>query len=233
MRRYNVSLIGRGIFFVGLMVILALTAVKGQASEQPADIAAPAGTFVEELSADGFFKVVPVVSEPAPAPANSPLPFRIEDGQLQKWSASEWVTVAGLPSRATALAAINESTVYVGTEALGVFKSTDAGNTWTEVNNAGLGLVPGSVLDVTALAGDPNNADHVFAATTYHFGSTQVKRTPAGIYESTDGGATWQPLTEGRLPGTVTELKLDPDTPGLLIAHWEAEGDLHLGLTAN
>ena len=232
MRRLNnLSLVGRGLFFVALMFVLALTAVTSQASQRPADPPAPAASASDVLDTEGFFEVVPVVSEPALAPAVSTAPFRIsDDGQLQRWSASEWINVSGLPSRATALAAINESTVYVGTEAMGLFKSTDAGDTWAEVNNAELGLVPGSVLDITALTVDPEDADHVFAATAYYFGSTQVKRVPAGVYESRDGGKTWQALTESRLPGTVTELKLDSTAPGLLIVHWEVEGDMHLGL---
>lgn len=236
MRRLNnLSVIGRMVFFVLLMAALAFSAVQSQASQRLTDIPASTEDAVDELAREGFFKVVPVVNQPARGHESvSVAPFRItEEGQIQRWTASAWATVSNLPSRATALAAVNESTVYVGTEALGVFKSTDAGNTWNEVNNTALGLVPGSVLDVTALTVDPDDADHVFAATAYLFSSTQVKRTPAGIYESTDGGATWHALTEGRLPGTVTELKLDPDTPGLLIAHWEAEGNLHLGLTAN
>jgi hypothetical protein len=52
------------------------------------------------------------------------------------------------------------------------------------------------------------------------------------VYESLDGGATWQALTEGRLPGTVTELKLDTSAPGLVVAHWETQGDMPLGLIA-
>lgn len=234
-RLNNLSLIARGFFFVALMAALALTTVQGEAGRRPIEISPPiqAGNTVGAPAIEPSTNPVPDNERPALAPESVvEVPFRITaEGELQKWNVSQWVTLAGLPSRATALATIDESTLYVGTEALGVFKSTDAGNTWVEVNNAGLGLVPGSVLDITALAVDPHNADHVFAATAYLLGSTQIRKVPAGVYESLDGGKTWHALIEGRLPGTVTELRLNPTTPGLVVAHWEAQGDMPLGLT--
>ncbi len=177
-RLSNLPLIGRAFFFIALMIALALAAVRGQAGQRPADVPAPvlAGNGTDELAGENLLEVVPGRGQPAASESVAGPPFRITaEGELQKWAASEWVTITGLPSRATALAAVSEATMYVGTEALGVFKSTDAGNTWRAVNNAGLGLVPGSVLDITALAVDPAKADHVFAATAYLFGSTRCR----------------------------------------------------------
>jgi photosystem II stability/assembly factor-like uncharacterized protein len=76
----------------------------------------------------------------------------------------------------------------------GVFRSTDSGESWSRVLavNDGVGAVD--------IAMDPNNSRVLFAA------MWQVKRTPwsldsggagSGLYRSTDGGDTWEALTEG------------------------------------
>jgi hypothetical protein len=82
-----------------------------------------------------------------------------------------------------------------------VWKTTNLGNatpTWTAVNT-GLPDVP-----VNSFVVDPNNAAHVFAG------------TDIGVFDSIDGGATWNPFGTGlpivavfdmavASPGTVTE----------------------------
>jgi hypothetical protein len=205
MRRTNLTLIIRLLFFVGLVVTLALTAVRGEAGRRPAN------------------------TRNLPSPASSGLvlapPFRISPaGEVEKWVGSDWVALDGVPSRATALAVSDRATVYVGTEALGAYKSTDGGESWAAVNNADLGLVPGSVLNVTALAVDPADATRAFAATAYLFGTSQIHTAPGGIYASRDGGATWQALSSQPLPGVITDLELDA-TAGTLTVKWAPNGE--------
>jgi photosystem II stability/assembly factor-like uncharacterized protein len=63
-------------------------------------------------------------------------------------------------------------TIYVATHEAGVFKSTDGGETWKQVNN-GLGG-----LDVHGLAIDPITPQKLHAA---------VREKGEGIYKTTDG----------------------------------------------
>jgi photosystem II stability/assembly factor-like uncharacterized protein len=78
---------------------------------------------------------------------------------------------AGLPSTTVSAIAIDPSTpslVYIGTSDAGVFRSTDAGRTWTPIN-AGLGS-----LEVNALAIDPSMPTRLYAG------------TGSGVYEVDD-----------------------------------------------
>ena len=64
----------------------------------------------------------------------------------------------------------------------GIYKSTDAGKTWTH-----LGLRDGQ--QIPALVVDPRDANHLFAAVLGHpYGPNEER----GVFVSTDGGATWQ-----------------------------------------
>jgi hypothetical protein len=91
----------------------------------------------------------------------------------------------------------NTATLYAGTYSDGVFKSTDAGRTWS--GNPAFPPAP-----VNALAVDPLNTSTVYAATDF------------AVFRSTDGGATWP---DSALIGSrVTSLALDPMTPSTIYA---------------
>lgn len=85
--------------------------------------------------------------------------------------------------------------LYCGTEAGGVFKSTDHGLSWTSLTDSGL-----RVRDVEAIEVDPSNADTVF------FGSGET------IWRSTDGGATWTSVLSnpGMWSNEILVLAADP-----------------------
>jgi photosystem II stability/assembly factor-like uncharacterized protein len=76
----------------------------------------------------------------------------------------------------------------------GVYKTTDAGGTWTKV------LFVDTLTGVVDLAMDPSNPDVLYAA-AYQ----RLRRAwgfngggpGSGIYKTTDGGRTWRPLTNG------------------------------------
>jgi photosystem II stability/assembly factor-like uncharacterized protein len=68
---------------------------------------------------------------------------------------------------------------YAATSTSGVLRSTDGGLTW-ERPGAGVGL-----LDVRALAVDPQRPERIYAATH-----------ASGIFVSEDGGARWRPLDQ-------------------------------------
>lgn len=109
-----------------------------------------------------------------------------------------WYTVENLGSAPTALTIANGkiATVYVGTVDRGVVMSHD-GLTWTTAN-AGLGLVPGSRLQVDALAVDPQQPTVLYAATSYLYGTSALHQSPVGVAMSTDGAQSWRTLHTDR-----------------------------------
>ena len=90
----------------------------------------------------------------------------------------------------------------------GIYKSRDAGKTWTH-----LGLRDGE--QINGLAVDPRDANRVFAAVLGHPYGPNAER---GLYRSQDGGATWQRvLGNGPNAGAVTVV-LDPRNPDIVYA---------------
>lgn len=125
--------------------------------------------------------------------------YRAENGGLS------WSKVEDLGSSPTALAVVNgtPATVYVGTTDRGIVSTQDGVN-WT-LQNDGLGMLPGTRLQVNALAADPAQLDVLYAAISYLTGSTQVHQAPVGVTMSTDGGASWSGLANNT-PQVVAEL---------------------------
>src|SRR5258706_11252229 len=99
--------------------------------------------------------------------------------------------------RVTALAVdpTNASIVYAGGAQGGVWKSTDAGATWTPLTDGQASLAIGS------LAIDPNNPSVVYAGTGEQNYSSD-SYYGAGILKSTDGGNSWTRLTNSGFDGT-------------------------------
>jgi photosystem II stability/assembly factor-like uncharacterized protein len=111
---------------------------------------------------------------------------------------------------AIAVAPSNPNVVYVGTGESdmrsqisygnGMYKSTDAGKTWTH-----LGL--DNTRQIARIAVDPKNADVVFVAALGHAYGANPDR---GVYRSRDGGATWQKvLFKGNDIGAI-DVTFDP-----------------------
>lgn len=95
----------------------------------------------------------------------------------------------------------------------GIYKSTDAGKTWTH-----LGLRDGQ--QIPALAVDPRDANHLFAAVLGHpFGPNQER----GLFASTDGGEHWQKALFVDENTGASDIAMDPSNPDVLYASlWEA-----------
>jgi photosystem II stability/assembly factor-like uncharacterized protein len=77
----------------------------------------------------------------------------------------------------------------------GVYRSLDGGVTWTQVL-AGDNDTTGAV----DLAIDPSNPNRIFAAMWDHLREPDLRTyggVGSGVFRSTDGGATWQRLTNG------------------------------------
>src|SRR5256714_405854 len=96
----------------------------------------------------------------------------------------------------------------------GIYKSTDAGKTWTHLE----GLRDGQ--QIPALAVDPRDPNRVFAAVLGHpYGANDER----GVYRSTDGGRSWQKvISRGENTGG-SDVQLDPANPDVVYASmWEA-----------
>ena len=90
-------------------------------------------------------------------------------------------------------------TIYVGTDTGRLWKTTDLGNTWTEFVGKGL-----PVRWVNAIVVDPTDANHVYVA----FSGYREGDESANVWETTDGGDTWQNIS-GNLPDVpVNSLQL-------------------------
>jgi photosystem II stability/assembly factor-like uncharacterized protein len=123
---------------------------------------------------------------------------------------------------AIAVAASDPNIIYVATgEGLhrpdlsvgnGIYKSTDAGKSWTH-----LGLVDGQ--QIPALAVDPRDPNKVFAAVLGHpYGPSQER----GIYRSTDGGQNWQKVISKDENTGGSDVEIDPSNPDVIYASmWE------------
>jgi len=78
--------------------------------------------------------------------------------------------------------------MYAGGVAGGVWKSTNAGASWTQLTDLGL-----PNLAVTSLVFDPGNTNTIYASTGEGFFNSDATRG-AGIFKSTDAGVTWGQL---------------------------------------
>ncbi len=136
---------------------------------------------------------------------------------------------------AIAVAASDPNIVYVASgEGLhrpdlsvgnGIYKSTDAGKTWTHQ-----GLVDGQ--QIPALAVDPRDPNKVFAAVLGHpYGPSEER----GLYRSTDGGQNWQKVISKDENTGASDVEIDPSNPDVIYASmWEVrEGPWEDGNTFN
>jgi len=110
---------------------------------------------------------------------------------------STWIPFGNPPGPGAIALAVDPTdsqVVYRGFIGRGIYKTTDDGITWQEVNRGLTGIIPHS------LAVAPGHPSTVYAATT-----------GAGLYKTTNGGNAWR-----RLPGAESwdePVVVDPTTP--------------------
>ncbi|MGH9522156.1 MAG: WD40/YVTN/BNR-like repeat-containing protein [Terriglobales bacterium] len=112
---------------------------------------------------------------------------------------------------AVAVAPSNPNVIYAGTgeESIGdgMYKSTDAGATWTNIGLKETKYIGGIVVD-------PKNADIVTVAASGPMTSSQDR----GVYRTTDGGRTWKRvLFLDDLTGAI-DLNATPDGRDMLVS---------------
>ena len=96
----------------------------------------------------------------------------------------------------------------------GVFKSLDAGKSWTRMGLENTGRIARVIID-------PRDPDRVYAAALGHLYGPQAEK---GVYRTTDGGKTWEKVLFVNDSSGANELVMDPTNPRVLYAtFWQME----------
>lgn len=116
------------------------------------------------------------------------------------------------------IAPSNSDIVWIGTgeanifrssmAGCGVYKSTDAGKTWTHMGLTGTHTIPRIVIH-------PENPDIVYVAASGHEWTHNAER---GVYKTTDGGKTWQKILYINEQTGAIDLVMDPTNSEILYA---------------
>ncbi|MEZ4415598.1 MAG: glycosyl hydrolase [Gemmatimonadota bacterium] len=143
--------------------------------------------------------------------------WKTEDGGLNWSNVSDGSFHTGSVG-AIALAASNSDIVYVGMgEACirgnasigdGVYRSTDAGRTWTHIGLA-------ATSQIARVRVHPTNPDLVYVAA---LGTPWGPSPDRGVYRSRDGGATWEKVLFRDDDTGAIDLIMDPTNPDVLYA---------------
>ncbi len=100
----------------------------------------------------------------------------------------------------------------------GVYKSTDAGKTWTQC-----GLE--ETRHIAKIRIHPKNPDLLYVAALGHAHGPNKER---GVYRSKDGGKTWEQVLFRSETAGASDLVMDPHNPRVLyVSFWEARRDAH------
>jgi photosystem II stability/assembly factor-like uncharacterized protein len=96
----------------------------------------------------------------------------------------------------------------------GIYKSADAGKTWTKMGLEKTGRIANIVVD-------PHSPDTVLACAMGHAYGPQPER---GVFRTTDGGKTWQRTLFVDENAGCGDLAIDPNNPHILFAGmWQIE----------
>ena len=124
---------------------------------------------------------------------------------------------------AIAVAESDENIVYVGTGEApirgvttshgdGMYKSTDAGKTWKHIGLKNAGQIARVIVH-------PTDPDLVYVAVQGQIWGPSDER---GVYRSTDGGDTWEPILRIDDETGATDLSMDPTNTRIMYASmWE------------
>ncbi len=137
----------------------------------------------------------------------SDLPGLPSETELDPTYANTYATITAIaPGTQNPNAGGYANTIYVGTDTGLLWKTTDAGVTWTQLT-AGL-----PTLWVNAIAVDPTDNNHAIVA----FSGFRVGDDTSHLYETTDGGTTWNSIS-GNLPNAPIESVVIDKTDNLII----------------
>src|SRR5262245_9836136 len=148
--------------------------------------------------------------------------WKTTDGGM-KWAPVTDGQINSASVGAVAVAESNPDIVYIGMGEScirgnilpgdGVYKSTDAGKTWTHVGFANSDAI-------SKIRIHPTNPDIVFVADFGKYGTTSDER---GVYKTTDGGKTWKKVLGRDNKTGAVDVVIDRKNPTVMFAAlWEA-----------
>ena len=143
-------------------------------------------------------------------PRNLDIPYRIYYGQPP------------LTGRINAIAVdpSNDQAIYVGAASGGLWKTVDAGTSWTPLSDKW------PFLHVSCIAIHPDQPNTVYVGTGDFDGSVGYTN---GIMKSTDGGATWSQIAVSAMNGRACrEIVIDPENPQIVTAFF-GRGSAYFG----
>lgn len=140
---------------------------------------------------------------------------QVADAGIWSW---EYLGPDNIGGRVRAICFVDSDTVYLGGVNGGIWRSDDAGSTWTRLND----FLPS--LAVTSIVVDPGNANRLFAATGEGF-SVNNRAAGAGVFRTTDGGATWTQLPDTVNWSFVNRLAIAPGTSTIFAAVGDGSPD--------
>ena len=142
-------------------------------------------------------------------------PRNITDGTGMFYSANggaSWSHVSGLPAApipSIVVNALNPNVIYAAAIGYGIYKSVDAGASWTQVNS---GLESQGC--VYTLAADPRNPDVAYAGTSNTSYCKSVVGKADNVYKTIDGGTTWKVSRKGETHWeNIENIAVDPSNP--------------------
>jgi photosystem II stability/assembly factor-like uncharacterized protein len=219
-------------FFVAVLAISFVAAPIGAAAAPPSSPAQQLMSKLHWRSIGPYIggRVVAV----AGVPSNPDL-FYMGGVQGGVWKSTDYgqnwtnITDGQLPGIADPIGALavadsNPKVIYAGTGEAdirgdfdtgdGVYKSTDAGKTWSYAGLRNTHMI-------AKLAIDPRNADVVYAASMGHVFKPNAER---GVFKTSDGGKTWHKILFVNDETGGVDLSMDKRNPGTLYAAmWQAQ----------
>lgn len=175
-------------------------------SDKLADKSAPMEHFYlqrtmpgQELDLREFTRVMDLAADGAVPTRNTDLPWK-QEGPLN----------IGGRLNCIAIHPDNPDIWYTGASTGGIFRTLDAGETWTPIAD------DFDYLSIADIVFDPTDSDVMYAAT----GDPNISGMPHpgnGIYKSTDGGNSWTHLglEEGVI---ITKIVINPADPDIIFA---------------
>lgn len=105
----------------------------------------------------------------------------------------------------------NSEHIYLAAQVGGVIQSKDRGKSWRDIRDS-------IDMDVHSIALDPQQPTTVYAATGGDEAYPNPSRPPKGmpLYRSSDGGATWQSITDQLDRSYAIPVKVDPQNSQIL-----------------